>query len=162
MTPEEIVAKFADALKQFDPIYRKPYDTDLTQIREVVVTLLIQIQYDKTGGTHNLIGLICYGAEFVKPTRVGAYDATINDDATAVVCVRMEATHKANRTNRDTYETARRETAQFILDVVEYTSVRELRDTKTFYTDVAPKALLAHLQAGCTGCHYLYLLALHN
>ena len=40
--------------------------------------------------------------------------------------------------------------------------MREPRDTKTFYTDVAPKALLAHLQAGCTGSHALDLLELHN
>ena len=33
---------------------------------------------------------------------------------------------------------------------------------ETLYTDVAPKALLAHLQAGCIGCHALDLLALHN
>ena len=51
---------------------------------------------------------------------------------------------------------------QFILVVVEDMWVQELRDSETFYTDVAPKALLSHLQAGCTGCHALDLLALHN
>ena len=61
-----------------------------------------------------------------------------------------------------TYKTARRETAQFILAFVVDTWVRELRDTKTLYTDVVPKALLSHLQTGCTGRHDLYLLALHN
>ena len=40
--------------------------------------------------------------------------------------------------------------------------VRELRDTKTLYTKVAPKDLLSQLQAGCTGRHTLNLLALHN
>ena len=40
--------------------------------------------------------------------------------------------------------------------------VREIRDTETLYTDVTPKALLAHLQAGCTGRNALNLLALHN
>ena len=30
------------------------------------------------------------------------------------------------------------------------------------YTEVAPKELFAHLQAGCTGRHALDLLALHN
>ena len=51
---------------------------------------------------------------------------------------------------------------QFILAVVEDTWVRELRDTETFYTDVDPKALIAHLQAGCICCHALDLLVLHN
>ena len=40
--------------------------------------------------------------------------------------------------------------------------MRELRDTETFHTNASPKALLAHLQAGCTGCHSLDLLELHN
>ena len=51
---------------------------------------------------------------------------------------------------------------QFILAVAKDTWVRELRDTEILYTDVAPKALLAQLQAGCTGCHALDLLALNN
>ena len=58
MTPEEIVAEFADALKQFDPIDVQPSDTDLTRIQEVVAPLLFQILYNETGGTHNLIGLV--------------------------------------------------------------------------------------------------------
>ena len=40
--------------------------------------------------------------------------------------------------------------------------MREIQDTETLYTDVVPKALLAHLQAGCTIFHALDLLALHN
>ena len=38
----------------------------------------------------------------------------------------------------------------------------ELQDTETLYTDVAPKVLLADLQAGCTGRHALDLLDLYN
>ena len=77
--------------------------------------------------------------------------------------MRTEAVHKAKRTNLATYETARRETTQFVLAVVADTWVRELQDTETIYTDVAPKDLLAHLQAGCTVRHALDLevIALH-
>ena len=75
MTPEETVAKFADALEQFKPIYGQPSDTDLTRIRGVVALIHLQIPYDDTGGTHNLIVLIwpvaayttCYDAEFPNP-----------------------------------------------------------------------------------------------
>ena len=93
---------------------------------------------------------------------MGAYYAAIDDDVTAVLRVRTEAAQKAKRTYRTTYKTARQDTAQFILAIVEDTWVRELRDTETLYTDVAPKALLAHLQVRCTGRHSLDLLALHN
>ena len=58
MTPEEIVAKFAHSLGQFEPIAGQPYDSDLTRIREVVTPLFLHIPYDKTGAVHNLIGLI--------------------------------------------------------------------------------------------------------
>ena len=50
----------------------------------------------------------------------------IDNDATAVVCVRMKSAHKAKRANRGTYRTARQETAKFILAVVKYTWVQEL------------------------------------
>ena len=72
VTPEDIVAKFADAIEQFYPIEGQTSDTELTQIREVLAPLLLQIPYDQTEGTHNLIVLIWsvasyttrYGAEF--------------------------------------------------------------------------------------------------
>ena len=118
MTPEDIVEKFAHSLNNFDPINGQPSDTELTRLREAVDPLLLQIPYDKTGGVHNLISLIRpeaayaarYGKAFPNPTRVGAYDSTIDNDATAVVCARSEAAHKAKRANRATFETARRET----------------------------------------------------
>ena len=82
---------------------------------------------------------------------MGAYDAKIDNDDTAVGCARTEAAHKAKRADRATYktawretvrrETARQETALFILAVVEDTWVRELRDTETLYTDVTPKGI---------------------
>ena len=144
--------------------------SDLTIIREAVAPLLLHIPYNKTGAVHNLIGLIRpeaayiarYGAAFPEPARVGAYNTLINDDATAVVRKRTETAHKAKRTYRVKYKTARRETVRFFLTVVADTWVRELQDTETIYTKVAPKDPLSHLQAGCTGWHSLDLLALHN
>ena len=70
MTPREIVAKFADAIKQLEPIEDQPSDTELSLIWEVLAPLLFQIPYDKTEGTHNLIGLIRPVAPYT--TRYGA------------------------------------------------------------------------------------------
>ena len=58
MTPEGIVAKFATAVNNFDLITGQPSDTDLTRLQEAVAPLLLHIPYDKTGGKHNLVGLI--------------------------------------------------------------------------------------------------------
>ena len=84
MTPDDIVPKFAAALDNFEPILNQPLDTDLTRLREAVSPLLLQIPYDETGRTHNLIGIIQsktaylkrYGEAFPEPKRVGAYDLT--------------------------------------------------------------------------------------
>ena len=119
---------------------------------------------------HNLIGLIrseaayttLYGAAFLKPTRVGEYDAAIDNNATAVIHACTEAAHRENCADRATYETARQDTAQFILAVIEDTWVRELQETKNLYTDIKPKALVSQLQAVCTGRHSLDLLAHHT
>ena len=158
------------ALDNSDPIIDQPSDSDLTRLREAIAPLLLQIPYDETSGTHNPIGIIWekpaylkrYGEAFPEPTRVGAYDLEIDDDATAVVRARLEAAHKARRADRATFDTLIREMTQFVLAVVAETWVRELRDPETIYTKVDPRDLLAHLQAGCTGRHALDLLALHN
>ena len=126
MNPDEIVAKFSAALDNFEPITDQPSESDLTRPREAIAPLLLQIPYDKTGGTHNLIRIIRakpaylkrYGKAFPEPTRVGDYDLEIDDDATAVVRARLEAAHKSRRAYRATYDTARRETTQFVLAVV--------------------------------------------
>ena len=164
------MTKFSHSLDQFDPTAGQPPDSDLTRIQEAVAPLLLHIPYDETGAVHSLIGLIRpeaayaarYDAAFPELARVGSYDPSIDDNATAVVRACTEAAHKAKRTDCATYETLRRETAQFVLSVVADTWVREIRDTETIYTKVAPKDLLSHLQAGCTGRHDLNLLALHN
>ena len=41
MTSEEIAAKFAHALDNFDPIVGQPSDSDLTRLREAVAPLLL-------------------------------------------------------------------------------------------------------------------------
>ena len=94
MTLEEIVAKFAHSLNNFEPIDGQPSDSEPTRIREDVVPLLLQIPYDKTGSTHNLISLIrpeaAYvariGVAFPEPARVGAYNPSIDNNAMAVAC----------------------------------------------------------------------------
>ena len=142
MTPDKIVAKFATAVDHLEYITEQPLDTDLTRLREAVAPLLLQIPYDETGGKDNLIGIIRsktayvnrYGEAFPEPKRVGAYNLEINNDAMAVIRERQEASHKARRADRSTFETARRETTQFVLAVVVDIWVRELRDPDNIYT----------------------------
>ena len=111
--------KFSAALDNFEPITYQLSDSDLTRLREAIAPLLLQISYDETGGKHNFIGIVRakpaylkrYGKAFPEPTRVGAYDLEIDDDAPAVVRARLKAAHKARRADRATYDTARRHRA---------------------------------------------------
>ena len=131
MTPKDIVAKFADALDKFKPTNGQPSDTKLTRVRKVLTTLLLHIPYDKTEGTQNMISLIRpvaayttrYRKEFAKPACIGDYDTTIDGNDMASVRAHTEVAHKAKRADRGTYETARSESAQFILAVIEDASV---------------------------------------
>ena len=79
-----------------------------------------------------------------------------------VIRARSEAAHKAERANQATFETTRRETTQFVLAIVANIWFHELQETESLYTKVGPKALLSHLQAGCTGRHALNLLTLNS
>ena len=114
MTPEEVVAKFAHSIDQFEPIAGQPSDSDLTRVLESVVPLLLHILYDETGAVHNLIGLIWpeaayfahYCAEFTKPARFRAYKPSIDNNATDAVRTRTEVAHKAKCKDRAMYETA--------------------------------------------------------
>ena len=118
MAPEEIVAKFAHALDNFEPINGQPSDTELTRLQEAVAPLLLQIPYDETGVVHNFIVLIrteaayvaCHNKAFPEPTRVGAYNPNIYKNTTAVVRAQSEAAHKAKRADRATFKTERQET----------------------------------------------------
>ena len=58
MSPEEIVAKFVEALELFEPIEGQPSIRNLTEIAEVLTQLLLQIPFDETEGKDNLVGII--------------------------------------------------------------------------------------------------------
>ena len=98
MSPEEIVAKFSEALELFKPMEGQPSIRDLTKISEVLTQLLLQIPFNETEGKDNLVRVInsatnyrsVYGHLFVIPQRVSAYDETIADDTKAALRANMD------------------------------------------------------------------------
>ena len=168
MKAEVIVAKFAELLAEFEPIVGRPSADDLTRIREALLPLLLTIPYDEEGGVHSLEGIILargsyiarYGEPFEVPDRVAAYDASIGDNEEGVSRARAEARHLAKKVDRMTYVTTVRETALFILAVVDETWYLGLKDPETFYTAVHPTDILAHLQATCGGTHAIDMVTL--
>ena len=89
--------------------------------------LLPPIVYDGVKGIHNLVGLIMnedayktrYCANFLTPARPAIYDVEIPIDASNAVRVRREATHTAQKEDYRLFAAARRESAKFILSMVE-------------------------------------------
>jgi len=168
MKPEDIAPLFAEVAETFPAIVGQPTDADLHELREALFPILLDIPYDKEVGAHNLVGLITgdadytadYGARFVRPSRLPAYDSTIKDDATGVVRAEGEAIHNAKIADHALYEVAERETRKFLTAKVEDTWIRELRHHKTFYTKVHAKTILDHLQASCLGKHAVDALSL--
>ena len=58
------------------------------------------------------------------------------------------------------HETIERGCCAFIIDSVEDTCIRNIRQAKTIYADVTTKALMNHLQLRCGGLHTLNVVDL--
>ena len=170
MTPEEITALFTAASAHFTPIAGNPSDDDLTDMREILMPLLLGIPYDETGPhpRHNLIGLIeatatytnDWGAAFPIPARPASYDPAIAADATPVVRARMEAAHTLRLQDYASHEAAERGTAKFIRDAVDELWYKDLKHHRSFYNSVTAKQLMDHLDANCGGLHPVDLINL--
>eukprot|EP00804_Cyclotella_cryptica_P026105 CCRYP_013958-RA/>CCRYP_013958-RA protein AED:0.44 eAED:0.44 QI:0/-1/0/1/-1/1/1/0/376 len=159
MTLEEITTVFATAATKFQPISGQPSDDDLTPLRDVLYPLLLDILYNQDG-LHNLIGLIkpttlytaTWGAPFPPLPRLPAYPI-IDNAATAVVRVPREAEHAILVRDFASYEAAEGATVKFILGAIDKIWYRDLRHDRSFYTHVAAKQLLSHLDNNCGGLH---------
>ena len=168
MTPEEITTIFATAATTFQPIVGQPTDDDLTNLRDVLYPLLLDIPFDdQPGGTHNLIGLVQptatytarWGEAFPIPNKPNTYPA-IPDDATPVVRARLEAEHAIIVRDYASYEAAERAAAKFIRDNVDELWYRDLRHAQSHYTSVTAKQLMEHLETNCGGLHPVDLVSL--
>ena len=172
MSTDDIVTTFAVLSETFPACVGQPTDAYIHDIREALYAVLLDIEYDRETGTHSLTGLMDpedeykaahAGAAFPIPTRVGVYDSALSiltgDDA-AGKRREGEAIHTAKDTDYKTYAVVKREGRKFVLSKVEDGWVRELKDSKTFYTDVTIKDLLDHLQASCLGTHAVDITSL--
>jgi hypothetical protein len=131
-------------------------------IRDLLYPLLLDIPYDEHGAhpRHNLIGIIeptatyatTWGAAFPMPLRPPAYPV-VADDAAAGIRKRREAEHAILVRDHASFEAAERATAKFLRDAVDEIWYRDLRDARSFYTNVTAKQLIDHLDANCGGLH---------
>ena len=140
MKPDEIATQFAEATLSFDQIIGQPTDSDIVRMFEAMAHILLTVPYDEAHASHSLIGLLYSEAEymveyidaFVTPTKPGIYDTTIPADASDGLRAKMEAIHKAFRSDYGLYEAAERGARQFIIEVVEETYIHDLKHSRFF------------------------------
>ena len=126
MTPEEITTLIDGALDTFSPITEKPSDDELTNIRETLSPLLLDIPYDEAQKDHNLVGLImrpaAYAAKYLTPFaisgRLPVNDDSILDNATTGARAKSEKIHNAKLVDRKIFEAAERSTVRFLRGVI--------------------------------------------
>jgi hypothetical protein len=88
MTPTEITSIFTEAALSFPPIAGKPMDNDCTAIRNVLLPIIHNIDYDMNG-LNNLNSLIegvtaytaTWGQAFTRPAQPTNYNYTIANNA---------------------------------------------------------------------------------
>ena len=104
MKTTEVQAEFAALQDAFEPINGQPTDEDLTRLRQVALSALMPIPYNREKGKHSILGLLLtddkYRARHGKvkfpveaAERPAIYDDTIAVDATAGVRAQAEAIH---------------------------------------------------------------------
>ena len=129
------------------------------------------IPYDQLKGIHSLTAILAeaakYKAEhgnakFVRPSRLPLYDKNIADDATTVVRVRAEATHKSRLDDYASYKAAKQGVAKFLRNVVDEIWYNNLKDAETFYMKVTALDIMILLNANSGGLHAVDMISLRT
>ena len=93
MKTTEVQAELAAFMDAFEPISGQPTDKDLTRLRQVSLSALVPIPYDREKGKHSLLGLLLNDDEYRArhedvdfpsdaAKRLAIYNDTIQADAT--------------------------------------------------------------------------------
>jgi hypothetical protein len=131
----------------------------------------MEIPYDQLGGAHSLVGILTDarryaanhgGATFVRPLCLPLYNATIADNATTVIRIRVESAHKAKLNNYTSFEAAKRGAAKFLREVVDEMWYNDLKNANTFYTKVTARKIIAFLDTNSGGLHAINMISLHT
>jgi len=131
MTPEDILADFNNTQNQFAPIDHQPTDDDLVRLEETLYPLpsltIAKVENTTSSAssstTNHTKKYTAPRSPFPVPTKPGAYDTSIPDDAKAVLRARSEVIHKARINDYLLYDAALRATHKFILGVIDDTYV---------------------------------------
>ena len=160
--PEDITLALQKVTEGLTAIVDWPTDTNIVDIRQLLFPVLTKKKYDKLTLTYNLSRVILTteryehiyskGAYSILPV-IALYDDTIDRYATRTEVHQNKGKHEASRNERALWKTADTACKNFIMEVVDETWYKELKDTDAFYTNVTALKLLDHLNEFCSGLH---------
>jgi hypothetical protein len=119
------------------------------------------IPCDQLKGIHSLTAILTEAAKykanhgtskFVRPSHLSLYNRNIAGDTTTVVRVCAKAAHKSLN-DYASYKAAKRGVTEFLLNVVNEIWYNNLKDAKTFYTQVMTLKIMVYLDANSGGLH---------
>jgi hypothetical protein len=103
-----------------------------------------------------------HGTKFVRPAWLPLYHKTIADDATTVIHVHAEATHKSCLDDYASYKADEQGMSKFLCNVIDEIWYNNLRNANTFYTKVTAIDIMALLNANSGGLHALDVILLRT
>jgi hypothetical protein len=169
MMPDVITLLFKEACDTFPPIKGKPSDNNLLLVRETLLPILMEIPFDQLGGVHSLTAILMDptryvtnhgGTTFIHPVCLPLYNGSIADDATTVICIRVESAHQACINNYASYKAAKQEAAKFLCKTVGKVWYNNLKDANTFYTTkVMALEIISFLDANSGGLHAIDMIS---
>ena len=149
-------------MEGFTVIVDRTTDNNLTEIRQLLLPVLMKKTYDELTLKHNISGVILpaesyaqiyKNGAYVTPPVIPLYDDNIDKYATRLEINRAEGKHEAQRNDRQMYETVDNAWHSFIMVVVKETRYNELEDPDTFYTKVTSLKILDYLTEFWAGLH---------
>jgi hypothetical protein len=170
MNADAITCLFKEAYNTFPPLEGKPTNKDLLAIRETLLPLLMVIPYDQLKGVHSLMATLTEAtkyeanhaaSKFVRHSCLPLHNRNIANNATTIICVHAKATHKSCLNKYTSYKAAKHGIAKFLHNVVDKIWYNNLKDAKTFYTQVMALKIMAHLDANSEGLHAIDMISLH-
>jgi hypothetical protein len=169
MTPKAVTSALAAAQVLFLPIDGQPTNNNHVHLSNAIMPILLNATYNRVNGIHNLWGPVasadCYlhhfSAPFVCPaTRPACYEPTITAEASCVDCVCAKTIWAALIQDYKAYKAAERGVKVFIEAVVYNTWICDLRNPKTFYSNVTALDIFNHLREHFGGLHSLDMVLL--
>ena len=135
-------------------IHGQPTNHDLTILEKELIAILANIPTTLGGGNHGHAGIIMNpdrylliaGVPFINPTNPGNYPENVAGNAAAGVRAKVEAEHKEQVREYETFQGVVQATKDIILEAVDHEFLLEIEDEILGFLNQTPTDILTHLR----------------